>query len=195
VGAVALPFGTRDNLGRLYEKPWRFAGEAPGTKLDNVADKFVTPDTTYDIIFTGSPSWPAQVLKDALYMPEAWTPNSPAIDVIPALAADQDLVITYDSPQQLNKPPGYGETMLVHFILGKDTILFTCSTEDTSTGTITIPKDIINKVRALAPAGGKFIRQHSSHHLSELTDGVTHNNKRIDVVGIWCWNYTFTVAP
>jgi hypothetical protein len=54
---------------------------------------------------------------------------------------------------------------------------------------------MINKVRALAPTGGTFVRQHSSHVVKELWDGVTHTNKRIDIIGIWCYNYTFTVAP
>jgi len=187
--------GTRDNLGRLYKEPWRFAGENPSPmNLNNMAGAFITPDTTYDIIFTGSANWPAQVLKDALYVPEAWTLNSPAPDVNPVLQADQDLVITYDTPPQLNRPAGYPENTLVHFILGANTALVTCVQEGTP-GTITIPKDLINKVRALAPAGGKFVRQHATHVPLELTDGVTHNNKRIDVIGIWCYNYTFTVAP
>jgi hypothetical protein len=187
--------GHRDNIGRLYKEKWGFGGQPPGPSYNNMGPAFITADATYDIILTGSPTWPAQIFKDAMYMPGDWQLVSPALNVNPVLQADQDLVITYTTPTAVNKPAGYPVNMLVHFGYGSPFIGVASCIEEETDGSITIPAAIVNKIRAAAPTGGTFIRQHSSHIVKELTDGVTRTNKRIDIIGIWCYNYTFTVAP
>jgi hypothetical protein len=187
--------GNKDNLSRQYTGPWKFAGEAPSPLvLNNMGPNFITPDTTYDVILTGSASWPAQIFKDALYMPGAWTPISPAIDVNPVLQAGTPLDVTFQNVVEVNRPAGYPQNTLVHFIALPNTAILSCIIDGTP-DTVTVSAADIDYVRTLAPTGGKFVRQHSTHALREMTDGVTHNNKRIDIIGIWCFNYTFTVAP
>jgi hypothetical protein len=186
--------GTKDNLSRQYTGPWKFAGEAPGQVLNNMGPNFVNADATYDIILTGSAQWPPQIFKDALYVPGAWTPISPAVDVNPVLQAGAPLVLTFQNVVEVNKPAGYPMNTLVHFIAAPNTAVLSCISEGTP-DTVTISAADIDYVRTLSPTGGKFVRQHATHVLREMTDGVTHTNKRIDVIGIWCFNYTFTVAP
>jgi hypothetical protein len=176
-----------DNIQRSHTGPWRFSS------LNNMGPNFVDPDTTYDVVFTGSSEWPPQVFEDVIYVPGAWTPTNPGIDVDPVLAADTPLTIEYTTPELVNRPEGYPITTLVIFTQG-DPPLAICAEEDTD-GSITIPAEIVNLVRAAAPGGGKFIRQHASHVVRELTDGEGQSGTRIDFIGIWCYNYAYTVAP
>jgi hypothetical protein len=129
-----------------------------------------------------------------LYMPGAWTPISPPVDVNPVLQADQAMTLTFNNVAEPNKPAGYPMNTLVHFVAAPNTAIMSCI-QDGTPESITIPASVINYVRTLSPNGGKFVRQHASHVFEEMTDGTSHDNKRIDVIGIWCYNYTFTVAP
>jgi hypothetical protein len=45
---------------------------------------------------------------------------------------------------------------------------------------------MVNHARALGSAG-LVARAHVSHRVKELTDGTTHNRKRIDFITIWCY--------
>jgi hypothetical protein len=186
--------GNRDNLNRLYTGHWAFSGQAPGPNLNNMGPAFITGDATYTVKFGGSANFPATEFKDIIYVPGLWTPVSPAIDENPVLKADTPLTITYTTPANSNKPADHSINTLVFFVGAIDPPVVACIEEGTD-GSITIPADMINLIRASAPTGGKFIRQHASHVVRELTDGTTHTNKRIDFIGIWCYNYTFTVAP
>jgi hypothetical protein len=186
--------GQKDNLERLYTDKWNFTGQAPSPIItNNMAPAFITGDTTYDVVLTGSSKFPATIFKDVLYMPGEWLPVSPAIDVDPVLQAGTPLTITYTTPANVNKPAGYPISTLVIFVGAKDPPVAVCVEEGTD-GEITIPANIIDLVRANGVSGGKFIRQHVSHVVRELTDGVTHQNKRIDFLGVWCYNYAYTIA-
>jgi hypothetical protein len=203
---------TVDNIKRLYKGPWAFSGQAPGPALDNLGPVYFTADTNYDVTFAGSSTWPAQTFKNAIYMPGAWTPISPGPDVNPVLVADTPMTITYMTPQENNRPtmsPGStglagGEVVLGIFVPSTgDPPVQICIQDNTDSaaatgpqagmGSMTIPATVINQVRAISPLGGKFIRQHLAHQVQELTDGVTHNMKRIDFIGVWCYTYMYTV--
>ncbi|MDB4961844.1 MAG: hypothetical protein JWP01_1843 [Myxococcales bacterium] len=184
---VATGGMNRDGMARPHDGTWKFfVGSTAGLTY------FGNWDTQYDAIFTGSDAWPAQVHKDAHYMPSAWTLGTPGLAPI-QLQADTPLVITYTPGPNTNKPPGSALNMVAALIVPGMGPVVDCI-EDSLDGSITIPADMVNHARSLGGAG-LLARAHLSHQVRELTDGVTHDRKRIDFISIWCYVSPWTAAP
>jgi hypothetical protein len=185
---VTLPLGPNpglDGIFRPHDGHWRFFVDQSANSLNF----FGAFDAKYTTIFTGSPTWPAQVFEDASYMPSAWTLGTPGFGPVP-LVADQDLVITYDTPPQTNQPPGTTNNMIVALLVPPMGLVVECVEESENgvfDGSITVPAEFVNHARAFA-ANGVMARAHVSHILHELEDGTGNpTGKRIDFFTIWCF--------
>jgi hypothetical protein len=51
---------------------------------------------------------------------------------------------------------------------------------------MTVPKDLVNYVLSEG-SSGVMGRALITHRIQELTDGTTHNHKRMDFVTKWCY--------
>ncbi|MBA3457786.1 MAG: hypothetical protein H0T42_32185 [Deltaproteobacteria bacterium] len=187
-GAVTTP-PTKDFLDRAYTGPWRFSS------LNDMGRTFISDNTRYDVVLTGSAEWPAQIFEDVLYMPDAFPLISPAASVSPVpLVANTPLTITYQVPTNTQLPAGSTVDTLIAFTNGNPPVVI--CTEEGIDGSITIPAATVDLIRAAVPGGSRILRQHVVHNLRELTNGITHQNQRIDFLSVWCYNYPFSVpAP
>src|SRR6185503_14846471 len=132
-------------------------------------------DQAYNMVFTGSPDWPAQAFNGAAghfgYMPSNWAPVDPAPQgsADPAFQIpDADFTMTFQPDASTNLPPGYEVNTAIAFkgtgFPGGGPIVL-CQFDGTPT-TITIPKAMAEILRAYTP--GTMSRQHVNHHLEEL---------------------------
>jgi hypothetical protein len=176
-----------DALGRTHAGPWKYNGGM----LNNMGRNYITDNTTYDVILTGSSEWPAQVFNDVLYMPDYFPLISPAKGSGgPTLVANTPFEITYTAGANTAKPAGMEVDTLIAFTDGNPPLAI-CVEEGTD-GSITIPAATVDYIIANKPvSGGRFLRQHVVHQLRELTNGTTHENKRIDFLSVWCYNYPY----
>ena len=184
--------GAKDFLDRQYTGPWKSA-VINGTVAVPVGHTYIHDHTPYNVEFTGSPEWPAQAFSTPLYMPDYFSLISPDVNTVSVpLPAGQPMTFTFGEPTtQPGLPAGATVTTLVAFTNGNPPALL-CVLDNTS-GTLTVSAADIDFVRATVPGGGRLLRQNVVHQLRELTDGVTHQNRRIDFIGVWCFNYPFTV--
>lgn len=179
----------KDFLDRQYNGPYKYSG----TTFNNYGNVFSQDHTAYNVSLSGSSEWPAQSFDKAMYMPDYFGITQPDETVSPVpLVADQDMTMKFSEPtNEANLPAGAQATTLVAFTNGNPPVLL-CVVDNIS-GTLTISKDDINFVRQTVPGGSRLLRQNVVHQLRELTDGTTHQNRRIDFIGVWCWNYPFSV--
>jgi hypothetical protein len=155
----------------------------------NDAANFQTPATRYDVIFTGSAEFPAQVFDDVLYMPadfQLMTPNAQPF----AIPADTAQTFTWQVTDTA-VPTGYTIQSLVAFTGANGPKVICVEPND---GSITVPKEMINIARTAYPTGGTLARQTLTHVVRELKDkdGVG-TGKRIDFIAVWCYATQFTV--
>jgi hypothetical protein len=173
-----------------------------GRNAPNIGRTYISDNTVYDVILTGSSEWPAQIFNDVLYMPDYFTlidppatpagcdVNTPAPCAVALPARDTPLTITFTPGTNTNKPAGMEIDTLVAFVNGNPPVAI-CVEEGTD-GSITIPGATINHVRDTGVSGSRILRQNVVHVLRELTNGTTHDNKRIDFISVWCYNYQYT---
>ena len=184
--------GNCDPFSRPHTLWYRKAANLPA----NDADTFLPPNEKYDIIFTGSSEWPAQVIKGVPFMPERWTVTSPPTDMTTMLQAGTDLTLTYTPVTSSNLPPGYRVNTFVAFQgTGHAGPIVACQEEGTD-GSITVPAAMVDILRAYTP--GRYVRQQLTHALFELTDGAPKpvaERKRVDVLTIYCYNTGWAAAP
>ncbi len=140
-----------DVMGRAHFGPWRnFSSPTAGATFLGNTNKL------YDVIFTGSETWPAQAYPDAHFMPAAWTLNT--INGVAAfqpliLQADTPLVITYTPGANTNKPPNTKLTQVTALFVPGIGPVVACI-ELTLDGSITIPADMVNHARSAPLASG-----------------------------------------
>jgi hypothetical protein len=135
-------------------------------------------------------------------MPDYFTPISPDLATSPVpLVAGQPMTITFTPGANAHLPAGYHVDTLIAFTNGNPPALV-CVEEGNPLpdGSITIPAADIDFVRGFTcpsppctTSPGRLLRQNVVHQLRELTDGVTHEKRRIDFISVWCFNYPFTV--
>jgi hypothetical protein len=172
-----------DFLDREYTGPWRFSS------LNDMGRTYISDNTVYDVTLTGSSEWPEQTFEDVLFMPDYWPLVSPDETVTPVmLTENQPLTITYTPPTNSKLPAGMRVDTLIAFTnINPPSAI---CVEEGIDGSITIPADIINHVIASNPAS-RILRQHVVHQLRELTNGTVHENRRIDFLSVWCFNYPY----
>lgn len=198
VGNITPPMNL-DGLFRPHDGHYRF--EALPDKGGMFFDKF---DAFYDVKFGGSAQWPPQEFKNAHYMPNAWQlkPPGPGFGPI-TLVRDTELRVTYEIPNHANRPPGSALNMVVGIVIPRFGPAVDCI-EDQLDGEIVIPADMVNyaidsnrrqnNLTPDQPVTGIMARAHISHLVRELTDGTTHNRKRIDFISIWCFVVPWSAA-
>ena len=176
---LVMPAGPAmpDGLGRTHTGPWSFhVGVGDGAKYLGSFNAF------YDLKLSGSATWPAQTYEDAHYMPPTWTLGTPGFAAI-QLLADTPVNITYTTPNAPTMKPADGQLNMVSALVIPGFGPVVDCIEDSLDGSITIPADMVNHAKALG-ASGLLARAHLSHRVKELTDGTTHNRKRIDFITI-----------
>lgn len=187
---ATIPLGVNpgnDGFGRHHDGVYHFAA------LANMGDTFLNKfDALYSLVLTGSDEWPAQVYPDAFYMSPPWTAISPSPTAKAQLLADTPLVETWSTPNQpTNRPNDNGTMNMVTAIIvaigGVKVPVVECLDDNPFGHTqLTIPADMVNYARSFGP-GGVIARAIITHRIQELTDGTTHNHKRMDFVTTWCY--------
>lgn len=162
-----------------------FAGPAA-----NDAALYLPEKRLYSVEFTGSDEMPAQKFTDVVYMPADFQVIDPPLSPTPhPIPAGQPQTFTWETPAQ-TAPAGMEVQSLVAFIAGGNPLVICVEPND---GSITVPADLIDLVRAKAPNGGTLGRQTLSHVVRELVDKNGPTGKRIDIIGIWCYATGFSV--
>jgi hypothetical protein len=177
----------KDGLLRPHDGHWNFL------VADNMGTTFTGNfNAPYSVVFTGSPGtddWPAQTFNNAIYMGPQWELDTPGFEPI-QLVADTPITITYKTPNPPTNGPAKSDhasyNMVAALVIPPFGPVVDCISDDTELHTITIPADMVNHARALG-SSGLLARAHVSHQVQELTDGVTHNHKRIDFISVWCY--------
>ncbi|MBA3504091.1 MAG: hypothetical protein M4D80_07465 [Myxococcota bacterium] len=179
---LTMPAGPAmpDGLGRSHTGPWSFhVGMGDGAKYLGAFNAL------YDLKLSGSTTWPAQTYDDAHYMPPTWALGTPGFAPM-VLLADTPITQTYTTPNAPTMKPADGALNMVFALVIPGMGPVVDCIEDTLDGSITVPADMVNHARALG-SSGLVARAHVSHRVKELTDGTTHNRKRIDFITIWCY--------
>ena len=187
-----IPLGPNpgiDGFNRHHDGIWHFKVNA--TTGDDFLDKF---DAPYSLALAGSSEWPAQTFTDAIYQSPPWDVTSPGFGPV-SLVADQDLVVTWvPPPTAANMPADTAANMVMALIQPGATgigPIVECITDQVQTGQFTIGKEFVNYVRSFATSG-VMARAIVTHRIQELTDGVTHNHKRMDFVMTNCYVVPWT---
>ncbi len=155
---------------------------------------YIQEKTSYDVIFSGSDTWPAQVHKDAIFMPAAFDLISPSATTPVALQAGTAMTFTWQvvpSGQPAGVPDAW---FLVGFVIPNTGMVVAC-VEPMNDGSMTVPAEYVDMIRTAAPNGGTLVRQSFIHQVVELTNGTTVKNRRIDTIGTWCHATGFSIAP
>jgi hypothetical protein len=153
---------------------------------------FISGDTAYDVILTGSATFPFTRFEDVLYVPTEYNVTNPG-RVATTMPAATDFVVDWEVQAPTNAPAGYRVDSLVGVLLGGGVGPIMLCTEEGNDGSITIPAATVDRIREIAAAqtppatGGTLARQTLSHVTRELNDGAAVNNRRIDFVGVWCF--------
>ena len=198
VGQLTLTNGTKvlnvpknpapaDALSRVHGANNHYLHFTPGT-IPNDAATYITEKTSYDVIFSGSTTWPAQIFPDAIQMPAAFSLTTPSITTPIVLAANTALTINW-TPVPAGQPAGVpAPWVAIGFVVGGTAATpgaIVLCVEPQDDGSLTIPADMVNAVRTAGPAG-TMIRQTFIHQVRELTNGTTVKRRRIDMLGVWC---------
>ncbi len=147
----------------------------------------------YDVVFGGKDAFPAQYHQDAIYLSGAWSLNTPAFGPV-QLTAGQDFVITYNPPTETsNRPPGSALNFVAAIVIPGQGPVVDCISDNLN-GTITIPAAMVDYALGFGTSG-LMARAVLSHQVREFTDEVTHNHKRMDLIGIWCFVVPWTKTP
>jgi len=189
--ALNVPLGPnpgKDGLFRPHDGHWRFF-------QDNNAGPtyFGKYDAFYNTTFGGSPEWPAQTIEKSHYMPSMWNLGTPGFAPV-MFQAGTALDITYTTDPYVNHPEGTTLNMIAAILIPTGPGLVVECVKEGLDGKITIPADMIDYARSLG-GSGLLARAHVSHILRELTDGTTHNHKRVDFFTIWCYVTPWMAAP
>jgi hypothetical protein len=205
--AAAIPAGTGgcksgtlaaqpgcDFLGRPHDLWWRKDPGSLGATDGNV----MPADDVYSIDLAGSADWPAQHIATGGYMPAAWMPTTPVNTATAMLQAGTDFTVTWAKVAETNKPADLTVNFAMAFTAasGFNGPILICQIDgsllqDPNTASFTLAAADVDYLRAMAPGGGKFVRQNLTHHIIELTDGTpraTADRKRLDILTIWCFN-------
>lgn len=178
-------------------------GSGPATvtrpAIINDGPLYFTEKTFYDVTFTGSADLgPAQVFDNAIYVPGDYANISPPFTATPVyLPPGQDMTFTR-TVVDTAPPPGVEVLSTVVFTGPNGGPVVVCvERADGGDGSITVPAAMIDKVRATYPTGtGTLARQNLTHFVRELVDETGPTGRRIDFIGVWCYNNSFTaVAP
>lgn len=190
--------GTTDAVGRVHGAGnWyshSFLEGTPGAMLTDGAT-YVSPKSSYDVKFGGSATWPAQEFKGAIYTPADFQLTSPSYMTPVNLVANTPITFTWevvDSMQPAGVPDAW---FLVGFFttVNMQTNALVLCVENMNDGSMTVPANMVDTIRTAAPQGGVLVRQAFHHQVRELTDGTTTKNRRIDMIGVWCWASGFNV--
>ena len=195
---ATIPLGANpgfDGFRRKHDGIYHFAAFA------NMGDVILSAtDAFYTLVLTGSSEWPAQVYTDAFYQSPPWTIGSPAFGPS-QLIADTPFVETWTTPNAPTRRPAavgadksMSMNMLTAIIIPALGPVVVCLNDNPFGSTqLTIPADMVNYARSLGSSGA-LARAIVTHRLQEMTDGVTHNRKRMDFVTTWCYVTPWT-AP
>lgn len=183
---AADPVGRVHGVGNHY-----FYAPFPATGGGDAA-QYITEKSSYDVLFSGSATWPAQVFPDAIFMPAAFDLISPSVTTPVVLAPATPLTITWQANPS-GQPAGVPDAwFLVGFVIPTTSFVVACI-EPMNDGSMTVPADIVDMIRTAAPSGGTMVRQSFIHQVRELTNGTTVKNRRIDMIGTWCHATGFSV--
>jgi hypothetical protein len=182
-----LPLMAPDAVGRIHPAGNFFLHFNGPTGVD--APTYMPEKTKLDVILTGSNNMPGQVFRDVLYMPAdfALTSPGPANLEIPAATPQ---TFTWTTPAN-NEPQGYEVGSVVAFTTQADGPAVICA--EKNDGSITVPANMIDVVRAKFPNGGFLSRQTLTHVVRELVDNNGPTGKRIDFIASFCYLTTFSV--
>lgn len=150
--------------------------------------KFLNPKAKHSVAFGGSADMPAQTFTDVLYMPADFMLTTPDQKPVP-IPAGAPVTFNWTNPDSA-PPPGYGVASLVAFT-GADGPIVICV--EPNDGSMTVPKEMVDVVRAKYPQGGTLARQTLTHVTRELIDKSGPTGKRIDFISVWCNATAFTV--
>ncbi len=186
---AADPVGRVHGVGNHY-----FYAPFPATGGGDAA-QFITEKTAYDVILSGSATWPAQVFPDAIQMPAAFDLISPSVTTPVVLKSDgtnTDLTITWQAVPS-GQPAGVPDAWFaVGFVIPTTSFVVLCI-EPMNDGSLTVPAAMVNMIATAAPSGGTMVRQSFIHQVRELTNGTTVKRRRIDMIGTWCHATGFSV--
>jgi hypothetical protein len=161
-----------------------------GGGMANDAALYLPEKRLLDVTFTGSDDMPGQIFDNVVYMPADFEVLDPPLSTMPhPIPAGQPQTFTWTTPAQ-DAPPGFEIMSLVAFIAGGNPLVICLEKND---GSITVPANMIDIVRAKAPTGGTLARQTLTHVVRELVDRNGPTGKRIDILGIWCYATPFAV--
>jgi len=177
--SVNIPHNTNnvDGLGRTHNKNDFFYF---GT---NDAATYMTPKGTHDVILTGSPTWPAHIYDDLVYIPDDFVNTEPSTTMV-QVAADTPITWTWTPGDNSGRPPGFEVVAVIAFVVPGMGPIMVCI-DTTNSGSLTVPAEILNSLRAIG-TGGNLIRQNITHNVRPLTDNAG-TCRRVDVIGVRCY--------
>lgn len=175
-----------DPFGRTHPaNSWNF--HFPGG-MGTDGPTYLPEKAKLDVIFTGSADMPGQIYDDVLYMPADFALTTPGVAPFP-IPAGQAQTFSWTTPAD-SPPPGYEVMSLVAFT-GPDGPAVLCI--EPNDGSITVPADMIDVVRAKYPGGGTLARQTFTHVTREFVDRNGPTGRRLDFVAVWCYATGFVV--
>lgn len=154
--------------------------------------QYLSAQHAHTVKFSGSSELPAQTFKDAFYMPADFQLTTPDAGPV-SLKAGTALTLNWTTPDTgaAAPPPGTTVVSLAAFT-GADGPVVIC-VQAPNTGSITVPANMVDVVRAKYPAGGVIARQTFTHVPKELVDNNGPTGRRIDFITTWCNAGLFTV--
>jgi hypothetical protein len=178
----------KDPFGRQHDL-WYFEGAA-GSDTDG--GTFLAAATSYDVALPGSDTYTAQYFDNAIYMPEDFALTSPLFADPVAIFDSANTDQTYEWEANNAAPTGVDVLSLVAFTGANGPAIVCIEPND---GSITVPGAFLDIVATEYPGGGTIARQTLTHQVRELYDGDQPTDKRIDLIGVWCYAKGFSVVP
>jgi hypothetical protein len=189
--SLTKTMGGVDPLGRGHALWW----SKPADFAANDGTRYLPPDSPIDVLLTGWAEWPAQTYLGFGYMPAAFTPLSP-----PA----QGNVVLPAGTLTITSMPGINTHLSDQYV--DSAVIFTGPTDPDGAeravivceysgepASIAVPAALVTIIRSYG--SGHLIRQVFGHSIMELTDGsprATMDRKRVDVLGIWSYDTTWS---
>lgn len=184
-----------DNVGLMHQIFWQAI-------IPN-ADAQMKPGSSYDVELTGSDTFDPVTYPGAVYLPKAFTLNSPDFNAggpPPNLTAGQDADLGWQVVTNDAAPMGVPIQQVIFLVDPMThTAVYVCPTK-ASDGHFTIPGDVITSYREQVQAAGGnpdiaiVLRNNLTHQLAQLQNNEPDNVRRIDMISIYCYAQFFTTS-
>lgn len=164
----------------------------PATATDNDGGTYLTEKTLYDVVLSGSSSFPGATFDNAIYMPAAFDLNDSSHPHMGPLTfpANTAQTFTWTTPAD-TAPAGLAILSMVAFTGANGPAVICVEPND---GSVTVPAAMMDVARTAYPTGGILTRQTFTHAVRELADATGLTKRRVDLIGVWNYGGTMYVT-